>query len=159
MLRLPGLYTNSYRDLSWSSILDFNAAIKSPVQDHKKNSLPSRFLVISANVALLFLVTIEPFLYNALFINIYNEMVESISVLYAFDIAGMFLILAFFSHVIFNKREVIDENELWRFKFRRATFFAVAAIFVISCFPIFLVVEATHINYSGRFYHIPPHTF
>lgn len=93
--------------------------------------------LLYANVALLFLVTIEPFLYNTLFINIYSEMVNRASILYALDIAGMFLILAFFSHVIVNKKEVTDENELWRFKFRRATFFAVAAIFTISCLPVF----------------------
>ncbi|MGB9854814.1 MAG: TMEM175 family protein [Candidatus Bathyarchaeales archaeon] len=52
-------------------------------------------MLVSFNVLLLFLVSIEPFLFNQL-INSSMSLVENASIVYAFDLGGLFAIQALF---------------------------------------------------------------
>jgi len=93
--------------------------------------------LFNANVFLLFLVTVEPFLYNTLFMNNISGMTEGISVLYALDLAGMFLVLAFFAQQILHTNAAAEENDSLRFRLRRDIYLVVAVVFLISCLPLF----------------------
>jgi uncharacterized membrane protein len=97
--------------------------------------------LFKANILLLFFVTIEPFLYNMLYMNNISGMSESISILYALNLAGMFLILAFFSHMIYQKKDMVNGTDSGRFRVRRNGLLISAAIVLVSCLPIFWSTE------------------
>ena len=89
---------------------------------------------IVLNVFLLFLVSIEPFLFN--------ELIESkispqyVSILYAFDLAGLFAIQAFLANSI-----LADKNRpkkmLYEYAGRRNAALTSAFFFLISTLPVF----------------------
>jgi uncharacterized membrane protein len=91
--------------------------------------------LISFNVLLLFLVSIEPFLFNQL-INNSLQLVEDVSIVYAFDLGGLFAIQAFFANSILSDKK--EPKEVIRdFRFRRNTQIIGTALFFISALPIF----------------------
>jgi uncharacterized membrane protein len=91
--------------------------------------------LLALNVLLLFLVTIEPFLFNQLFVSD-AALVESVSVMYAINLGGLYLILAFFSHAIYSNKSNSPEA-LRSFKLKRNTFLISCVFFFGSIFPIF----------------------
>jgi len=93
--------------------------------------------LFNANLLLLFLVAVEPFLYNMLYNNNASGMSEGISILYALDLGGMFFILAFFSHRIYKRKEVANGANLRKYGVRRNAFLISLAIVLISCLPVF----------------------
>jgi uncharacterized membrane protein len=91
--------------------------------------------LLAINVFLLFLVTIEPFLFNQLFVN-EPALVESVSVMYAINLGGLYLILAFFAHAIYTNKNNPPEA-IRSFKLKRNTFLISCVFFFGSIFPIF----------------------
>ncbi len=75
------------------------------------------------NVLLLFLVTIEPCMFNILTrTNLSSQLGEDVSTYYALDIAGMNLVMAYFTHLSTNREgadpwgahaSVQTEQKLW----------------------------------------------
>jgi hypothetical protein len=91
--------------------------------------------LLALNVLLLFLVAIEPFLFNQLFVN-EAALVESVSVMYAINLGGLYLILAFFAHAIYSNK-TNPQNLIQSFKLKRNTFLISCVFFFGSIFPIF----------------------
>jgi hypothetical protein len=84
---------------------------------------------------LLFLVSIEPFLFNQLFA---EGMFYDVSVVYAIDLAFMFVILAFFNHAIADEeKRYVPKDQLKRYKFARNYSLFIAGLFLISILPFF----------------------
>jgi uncharacterized membrane protein len=91
--------------------------------------------LISINIALLFLVSVEPFLFNQLFM---ESMFYDVSIVYAIDLAAMFIILAFFNHAIADqKKNHVPKDQLKSYKSARNYSLFIAAIFLISTLPFF----------------------
>ncbi len=106
--------------------------------------LESHGLVI-VNIVLLFLVSIEPFLFNQLIAqNV--PYVENVSILYAFDLGGLFLIQSFLAYCVSSDKSKPPEM-LYSFKLRRNTFLISSAFFFVSAIPIFWNVRVTYANF------------
>jgi uncharacterized membrane protein len=91
--------------------------------------------LVAANVLLLFLVSIEPYLFNQLF-GTNAQLVEDVSILYAIDLGCLFLIQSILANAIVTDKHYTKEN-LREFKLRRNTFLISSALFFISTIPIF----------------------
>jgi len=93
--------------------------------------------LINLNILLLFLVSIEPYLFNQLLASSL-VMAQNVSILYAFDLGGLVTIQAFFTHsLISEKKKSIPEQLLREYKFRRAYQLIIAVIFFVSTIPVF----------------------
>ena len=104
-------------------------------------------MLVNLNILLLFTVSIEPYLFNQLFI-ISGDFWSSISVLYGLDLAVMFLILAFFSHSLGNEeKNLAPKEDFKRFRLDRNYDLLTAAIFVVSILPVF---EFTAVQVAGH---------
>ena len=98
------------------------------------------------NIVLLFTVSIEPYLFNQLF-SVQGDFWNNISILYAVDLAVMFLILAFFNHSLAKEEKgYVPKGFLRKFRFERNYDLVAAAIFGASALPLFQfpVSVATH---------------
>jgi uncharacterized membrane protein len=94
-------------------------------------------VLIDLNIVLLFLVSIEPFLFNQLFVSS-ASVEENVSILYAFDLAGLFLILAFFTHSLADEeKNLVPKNLLLRYRRIRNFELLSTAIFLVSTIPLF----------------------
>ena len=94
--------------------------------------------LINLNMVLLFLVSIEPYLFNQLIGSSSLEMAQNVSIIYAFDLGGLFIIQAVFANSLVNqKKQAISEELKGEYKFRRYTLLVGAAIFLISTLPLF----------------------
>jgi uncharacterized membrane protein len=91
--------------------------------------------LVSFNILLLFLVSIEPFLFNKL-INSSMSLVENVSIVYAFDLGGLFAIQAFLANSILSDKNK-PEQVIRDFRLRRNTQLIGMALFFISALPIF----------------------
>lgn len=83
------------------------------------------------NILLLFLVSIEPYLFNQLF----NTEISTqyVSVLYAFDLAGLFLIQAFLANIIASEQKMSEQKS--HYKTMRNSLIFGTAIFLFSVIP------------------------
>lgn len=90
--------------------------------------------LMALNVLLLFLVTIEPFLFNELFLD--NALlVQYASILYALDLGCLFLVQAFFTHATLP---IVQSIELKRsITLRRNTIIVSSVFFFVSMLPVF----------------------
>jgi uncharacterized membrane protein len=94
-------------------------------------------LLTSLNIILLFLVSIEPYIFAELFTGI-GSFPSNVSEVYALDIGFMFLILAAFNHVLSSEeRNLVPRSFLDRYKWWRNASLLVAVIFFISSIPYF----------------------
>ncbi|WXG42563.1 MAG: TMEM175 family protein [Promethearchaeati archaeon SRVP18_Atabeyarchaeia-1] len=94
--------------------------------------------LVRLNIALLFLVSIEPYLFSQLFVSSTSAIRENVSVLYAIDLAGLYLILAFFNHsLVDEKKKLVPESLLPTYRHFRNIELLVSAIFLISIIPVF----------------------
>jgi uncharacterized membrane protein len=93
--------------------------------------------LITINILLLFTVSIEPYLFNQLFVD-NGTLWNNVSTLYALDIAVMFLVLAFFNHSLGKEETHLVPNKyLKKYRFDRNYGLIIAAVFIISALPIF----------------------
>ena len=90
---------------------------------------------VSFNILLLFLVSIEPFLFNQL-INSSMSLVGNTSIIYAFDLGGLFAIQAFFVNSILSDKNK-PEQVIHALRLRRNTQLICTTLFFISVLPIF----------------------
>jgi len=96
-------------------------------------------VLVRINMVLLFLVTLEPFLFNLL-INqhLSSDFASEVSSYYALDIAGMNVILAYFTHVLtLEEKNLIPKDLRSRYRTTRNLLLLGAGIFLVSDFPIF----------------------
>ena len=97
--------------------------------------LPSETsLLTGLTYVLLFLVSIEPYLFNELFVN--PSFSDVVSNVYACDLAVMFLILAIFNHVLAGEeRNLVSKSLLGRYRLSRNICLSVAGVFILSTVP------------------------
>jgi uncharacterized membrane protein len=98
---------------------------------------------ININILLLFLVSIEPFLFNEL-TQPASSLVENVSILYALDLGALFVIQAFFANAVLADKNKPEEL-LRTYRFRRVTLLISSILFFISAVPIFWV-WTMHVN-------------
>lgn len=100
--------------------------------------LPSETSMLTdLNIILLFLVSVEPYLFNELFVSS-GDMLNTVSNAYSLDLAAMFLILAFFNHSLANEeKKLVPKSQLRKYRLARNISLANAVIFIISTAPIF----------------------
>jgi len=89
---------------------------------------------VELNILLLFLVSIEPFLFNELVVS--SLPAEYVSILYALDLGGLFAIQAFFANSILADKNR-PEKLLREYTGRRNATITVAVVFFISTLPFF----------------------
>ncbi len=89
---------------------------------------------VELNIVLLFLVSIEPFLFNELVVP--NLPAEYVSILYALDLGGLFVIQALFANSILADKNR-PEKLLREYAARRNAAITGGVIFFISTLPIF----------------------
>jgi hypothetical protein len=110
--------------------------------------------IIILNVALLFLVSIEPYLFylNITFDLVSHEVLLNLaSVLYALDMAGLMLVLALFTHrLVGEEKELVPKKSLSKFRLVRNALFVSAALFAVTILPQFWTV--TIMNQPLRFW-------
>ena len=98
--------------------------------------------MMGANMLLLFLVSVEPYLYNLIgvsFVSAPGQLDSGITTaLYAADMGSMFLIIAYFTHEItIEERRLIPQKLFKSYRLQRNATIAVAALFLVSTLPIF----------------------
>jgi uncharacterized membrane protein len=98
--------------------------------------------MMGANMLLLFLVSVEPYLYNLIpvsFVSLPGQLDSGITTaLYAADMGSMFLIIAYFTHEItIEERKLIPKRLLRSYRLQRNTTIVSAALFLVSTLPIF----------------------
>lgn len=93
--------------------------------------------LVTVNILLLFTVSIEPYLFNQLFID-NGTLWNNVSMLYAIDIAVMFLVLAFFNHSLGREeKHLVPKEYLKRYRYNRNYGLVIAVVFIISILPLF----------------------
>ncbi|HYB07907.1 MAG TPA: TMEM175 family protein [Nitrososphaerales archaeon] len=99
--------------------------------------------IIWANMALLFLVSIEPYLFNLMTVSAYSPALGqldsgSTTTLYALDLGGLMLILAFFIHELTDEeRRLIPRELLKGYRLTMYTTILAGLLFLLSTLPIF----------------------
>jgi hypothetical protein len=115
--------------------------------------------IVILNVALLFLVGIEPYLFylNITFDLIAHELLLNYaSILYAFDMTGLVTIIALFTHQLAREeRGLVPKESLAKYKRVRNTLFISAALFLITVLPIFWSFKLWDLPLRFYFWFIP----
>jgi uncharacterized membrane protein len=98
--------------------------------------------MMGANMFLLFLVSVEPYLYNLItvsFVPLPGQLDSGITTaLYAVDMGSIFLIIAYFTHELtIEERKLIPKELLRNYRLQRNATVASAALFLVSTLPIF----------------------
>ena len=96
-------------------------------------------MMMRLNMALLFLVAIEPFLFDVLFVKGFSDPVGvEASVYYALDVGAMNLVLAYFTHLLGSEeKKLIPAEYIQRYRHVRNTLLVGAVIFFVSALPFF----------------------
>ena len=98
--------------------------------------------LINLNVFLLFLVSIEPYLYYQILV-FTNENWNEVSMLFALDLGLMYLILAFFFHNLANEeKKLVPKDTIWKFKVSRNVALLACVVLFISMAPVFYSTNA-----------------
>ena len=115
--------------------------------------------VVILNLALLFLVSVEPYLFylNITFDLIAHEvLLDSASILYALDMTGLMVILALFTHQLAREeRGLVPKESMARYKRVRNTLFISAALFAITILPMFWAIKIQDLPIRFYFWFIP----
>ena len=98
--------------------------------------------MVGANVLLLFLVSIEPYLYNLItfsYASLPGQLDPEITTaLYAIDMGSIFLILSYFTHELTIEEKRLIPRELLRsYRLQRNAAILTAAFFLFSILPVF----------------------
>ena len=98
-----------------------------------------RAVLVRLNMLLLFLVAIEPFLLDVLFVRgLGTDVGTAASVYYGLDIGGMNLVLAYFTHILASEEKNLIPRELMgRYRTTRNILIVGASLFLLSDLPIF----------------------
>lgn len=101
--------------------------------------------VVALNIGLLFLVSIEPYLFylNITFDLLSHEaLLNAASIGYALDMTGLMGVLALFTHQLaMEERGLVPKEALSRYKRLRDVLFLSAALFAITALPLFWAIK------------------
>jgi uncharacterized membrane protein len=103
--------------------------------------------LVDLNILLLFFVSVEPYLFNELFV-LGSSLYAFVSGMYSIDLAAMFLILGYFMNALLDEeRHIIPKELLKKWRYERNITLVVALIFIVSLIPLVgesnLVVTST----------------
>jgi uncharacterized membrane protein len=99
-------------------------------------------ILLGLNFLLLFLASIEPYLFNLIVFPPVKTLEGTFSAAYAVDLGSMNLVLAYFTHEIAKEEaNLIRKDLLWSYRLSRNTSLASAALFLFSVLPIFSIYE------------------
>jgi transmembrane protein TMEM174 (potassium channel) len=94
---------------------------------------------IALNIALLFLVSVEPYLLSLVNTAGAISMFDYASIAYAIDLAGLVAILGFFTHMLtIEEKKLVPARMVGRQRMNRNALFFMAFLFLISTLPQFL---------------------
>ncbi|HUI23210.1 MAG TPA: TMEM175 family protein [Nitrososphaerales archaeon] len=94
-------------------------------------------MMVGANLFLLFLVSIEPYLYNLINSSLDRGITTS---LYAADMGALFLVMTFFlGELTKEERKLIPRSLLTSYRLQAYGNLAAAALFLISILPVFWI--------------------
>ena len=115
--------------------------------------------IIILNVALFFLVSIEPYLFylNITFDLIAHELLLNYaSILYALDMAGLVTIIALFTHQLAREEKgLVPKESLAKYKRVRNTLFISAVLFLVTILPTFWSFRLWDLPIRFYFWFIP----
>lgn len=99
--------------------------------------------MVRLNVLLLFLVAIEPYLFDIMVkFGLSADPGLDASAFYALDISGMNLVIAYFTHLMtLEEKKLIPEDLIRRYRQSRNFIFLVGLIFAFSAIPYFASVN------------------
>jgi hypothetical protein len=109
------------------------------------------------NTILLFLVALEPYLFNTLsfFFNPAqsNPLYDVTSSVYALDIGAIYGILALFTHILATEeRKLVAPDLLKRYKLSRNLEIVVAIIFLVSAIPTLFTLSLRYYVWASTFF-------
>ena len=110
------------------------------------------------NTILLFLVALEPYLFNILPLFLSplqtsSELYDVTSSLYALDIGAIYGILAVFTHILASEeRKLVAPDLLRRYKLSRNLEIVVATIFLVSAIPQIWTLDARYTIWASTFF-------
>lgn len=108
------------------------------------------------NIALLFLVSVEPYLLSLLNSVEAVSLFDYASVVYALDLAGLMAILGLFTHMLtIEERRLIPARLLGQQRRTRNALFISAFLFLVSTFPQFLVWGFEGTPVRVMFWYVP----
>jgi uncharacterized membrane protein len=117
--------------------------------------------IIGANMLLLFLVSVEPYLYNLITVSFDSVPGRldsgTTTALYAIDMGLIFLIVAYFTHELtIEERKLIPEGLIRSYRLQRDATIIAAAFFLVSTLPVFwdltiLGLQVRFILWMGTF--------
>jgi uncharacterized membrane protein len=114
---------------------------------------------IILNLVLLFLVSIEPYLFylNIIFdLSAHAVLLDYASILYALDMTGLMLILALFTQELAREeRGLVPKDSFARYKRSRNTLYISAALFAITILPVFWTFKLQGLPIRFYFWFIP----
>ena len=114
---------------------------------------------IILNLVLLFLVSIEPYLFylNIIFdLSDHALLLNYASILYALDMTGLMLILALFTYELAREeRGLVPKQLLVHYRHIRDTLFVSAALFAVTVLPVFWVFKLQGLPIRFYFWFIP----
>ncbi len=111
------------------------------------------------NIILMFLVSLEPYLFNL--VSQYghvvdNSLVDSSSMLFAIDMGGLMVIMAFFMHQLtMEERKLIPPRLMSSYKRSRNTLFLSSVFFFITILPLFWTIKIEQTPLRFYFWAIP----
>ena len=110
------------------------------------------------NTILLFLVALEPYLFNILpfFLSppqTFSELYDVASSIYALDIGAIYGILALFTHILASEeRKLVAPDLLRKYKLSRNLEIVVAIIFLVSAIPQVWVLNVRYTIWASTFF-------
>ena len=110
------------------------------------------------NTILLFLVALEPYLFNILpfFLSppqTFTELYDVTSSIYALDIGAIYGILALFTHILASEeRKLVAPDLLRKYKLSRNLEIVVAIIFLLSAIPQVWVLNVRYTIWASTFF-------
>ena len=110
------------------------------------------------NTILLFLVALEPYLFNILpfFLSprqTFSELYDVTSSIYALDIGAIYGILALFTHILASEeKKLVAPDLLRKYKLSRNLEIVVAIIFLLSAIPQVWVVNVRYTIWASTFF-------
>jgi uncharacterized membrane protein len=98
--------------------------------------------MVRLNMVLLFLVAVEPFLFDVMVVQgLSTSAGQAASVYYGFDIGGMNLVLAYFTHILTREEKNLIPRELInKYKVTRDVLLSAAAVFLVADLPFFSAI-------------------
>lgn len=115
--------------------------------------------IIILNIALLFLVAIEPYLFylNITFDLIAHELLlDYASILYALDMTGLVTVIALFTDQLAREEKgLVPKESMARYKRVRNTLFVSAVLFLVTVLPIFWSIKLWGLPIRFYFWFIP----